>query len=99
MAPLIQTKSADYSVAATDDIILVSATSNQTLPDCTGLTNNHSWRFKNVATSGNATVTITAGGSNTFYYLGTTTDTTVTLTDPDSGALVVCNKGSVLYVF
>lgn len=95
-APVIQVKSANYTILGTDDIIEVTATSTQTLTDCATLTNNHVWNVANQSAAG--VVTIVAGGANTITTGQQSGLTSIQLTDPGASIQMDCNKGSVIYV-
>lgn len=95
VAPVIQSKSSNYTVLSTDDILWGTSTFTFTLPDCTGLASAHVWKFLNIGTGD---VTIARGGSNSIYYLGVTANT-LALSGVGSGVEIQCNKGSTVYGF
>lgn len=96
MTPVIQVKSANYTVDQADDELIATATLSFQLPDCTGLANNHNWNISNMSASG--IVTVLRGGSNTFTDGPTSGATSYQLTDPGASITIICNKGGTLYV-
>jgi len=93
--PVVQVKSANYTILSSDDVIVGTAAITLTLPDCTGLASNHIWFIKNSSSGGS--ITITAGGANVFD--DPISSTSYFLNDPGTAIEIVCNKGSTLYVF
>lgn len=93
-APVIQSKTAAYTVLLADDILWGDGTFTFTLPSCAGLASKKYWKFLNIGTG---LITILTNGAETISYGGVAA-TTLTL-DPATGVEIQCNQGAAMYAF